>query len=107
MIKQKTQYFVKPQEILQYLITENDNIDTLITCSTGSVELVTYDYHVYRALTAIKKLDKFNFNKLKKFFEVVNVISYEKNTKNKKSIQKDSDVEELRELALGGNQNDR
>ncbi len=97
---QKQKYFIKAETILRYLITDDDATDTMITCKSNDVELITYDYDVYRALASVKEEDKFNFNKLKKLFGVVEVISYTLNKKEQKPILKEEDVEELRKLAL-------
>ena len=55
MIEQKQKYFLKAERILKYLITEDDDTDTLITCKSSEIDLVTSDYDVYQALASIKK----------------------------------------------------
>ena len=49
----------------------------------------------------INEDDNFNLNKLKKFFEVVEISSYENYTKKQKPILKQEDVDKIREEALG------
>ncbi len=106
MIQQKQKYFIKADKILKYLITDDDETDTLITCKSSEIDLVTSDYDVYQALASVKKYDDFNLNKLKKLFEVVEIVSYAQNMKKEKPILKDEDVKRLRKLVLG-EENDR
>ena len=92
--------FLKPDTILRYLITDDLDIEVMIMCKGEKMNLITTDKDVYEALGSIKPYDNFKLNKLVKFFEVVNITSYEDITKNKKPILKESRVEELRKLAL-------
>lgn len=98
--KQKQTMRLKAEAILKYLIGDDDKIDTLITCKTSDVDLVTTDLDIYEALGSIKEYDNFNFNKLKKLFEVTDIVSYKSLRKQEKPILKDERVEELRKLAL-------
>lgn len=107
MIQQKQKYFIKANKILKYLITDDDETDTLITCKSSEIDLVTSDYDVYQALTSIKEYDDFNLNKLKKLFEVIEIVSYAQNMKKQKPILKDEDVKRLRKLVLGVKENDK
>ena len=104
MESQKQKMFVKAETILKYLITDDDATDTLITCKSSEIDLVTSDHDIYRALASIKQYDKFNLNKMKKFFEVVEIVSYAQTMKRLKPIVKEEDVENIRKLALGANQ---
>ena len=103
MESQKQKMFVKSETILRYLITDDDATDTLITCKSSEIDLVTSDHDIYRALASIKLYDKFNLNKLKKFFEVVEIVSYAQTMRKPKPIIKEEDVENIRKLALGSN----
>ena len=105
-MEQKQKFFVKPETILKYLITDDDATDTLITCKSSQVSLLTTDFDVHKALASVKEDDKFNFNKLKKLFEAVEIISYVQLKNQRKPIIKQEDVEKIRKLALGVNQND-
>jgi len=107
MIQQKQKYFLKAERILKYLITDDDETDTLITCKSSEIDLVTSDYDIYQALASIKEYDDFNLNKLKKLFEVVEIVSYAQNMKKQKPILKDEDVKRLRKLVLGVKENDK
>jgi len=98
----KQKLLLKPELILKYFITNDEKTDTLITCKTSNYELTTTDFDVYYALTAIKPYDNFNFNKIKKFFEVVDILSYKKVKGHEKPKITDKDVEELRKKALRG-----
>ncbi|TKJ17888.1 hypothetical protein CEE44_05200 [Candidatus Woesearchaeota archaeon B3_Woes] len=107
MAQQKQKYFIKAEKILKYLITDDDETDTLITCKSSEIDLVTSDYDVYQALASIKEYDNFNLNKLKKLFEVVEIVSYAQNMKKGKPILKDEDVKILRKSVLGEKENDK
>jgi len=101
MVDQKQKLFVKAETILKYLITNDDATDTLITCKSSEIDMITSDYDIYQALAAIKQDDNFNMNKLRKFFEVVEIMSYAQTMKRPKPVLKDEDVENIRKLALG------
>jgi DNA polymerase III sliding clamp (beta) subunit (PCNA family) len=98
---QQQKFFIKSEIILKYLITEDDATDTLITCKSSEIALMTTDYDIYKALASVKNYDNFNFNKLKKLFEVVEVVSYAQHTRTPKPILKDDEVEKIRKLAIG------
>jgi hypothetical protein len=98
---QAQKYFLKAEIILKYLITDDDATDTLITCKSSEISLITTDFDVHQALASIKDYDKFNLNKLKKLFEAVEVVSYAYANKKPKPVLKEEDVENLRKLALG------
>ena len=110
MTQQKQKFFVKASTILKYLITKDDETDTLITCKTSEISLMTSDFEVYQSLASITEADNFDLNRLKKFFEVVEISSYENYTKKQKPILKQEDVEKIRKEALGnmagGNKNE-
>jgi len=93
---------LKPELILRYLISEDDKTDTLIMCNTSDINLITTDQNIYQALCCINKEDNFNLNKLKKLFEVADVHSFKEKFGKEKIIVTDKRVEELRKLALGG-----
>ncbi len=106
-MEQKQKFFVKSETILKYLITDDDETDTLITCKSSEINLVSSDYDVHKALASVKEDDSFNLNKLKKFFEVVEIVSYAQTMRRLKPILKEAEVEQIRKLALGGKENDR
>ncbi|MAG08516.1 hypothetical protein CMO89_03515 [Candidatus Woesearchaeota archaeon] len=100
------------ENILKYLITEDDKINTLITCKGSEFNFITTDHAVYEALGSIKAYDPFKLNKLTKFFEVVKVVSFVNVFKKDKPILKEKRVEELRNKTIklqnsdGGEKND-
>ena len=94
--------FVKPEILLRYLITDDDAVDTLITCKHVEYALVTSDNTVYQALGSISQYDDVRLNRLTKFFEVVDVFSAKEKTGKQKMILTQERVEEIRKLALSG-----
>ncbi|MCK4521522.1 MAG: hypothetical protein KAU20_03030 [Nanoarchaeota archaeon] len=104
-MNQKQKYFIKAEKILKYIITDDDETDTLIMCKSSEIDLVTSDYDIYKALASVKPYDNFKLNKLAKFFEVAEIISYKEKMRKEKPILKENDVEELRKLALEKNNN--
>ena len=104
-MNQKQKYFIKAEKILKYIITDDDKTDTLIMCKSSEIDLVTSDYDIYKALASVKPYDNFKLNKLAKFFEVAEIISYKEKMQKEKPILKENDVEELRKLALEKNNN--
>ncbi|MBS1266878.1 MAG: hypothetical protein MAG795_00847 [Candidatus Woesearchaeota archaeon] len=98
MGKQKSM-FLKASAIIKYFLGTNDEIETLIMCKPTNVELVCYDQSLYEALGSIKDKDEFNFRKLVKFLESVDVVSFKKNLKKEKPLLTDKRVKELRKGA--------
>lgn len=97
--RQKQRIVLDSETILRYLIGKDDKIDTLIMCKGNEIDLAAMDFNVYEALASVKPYDDFKLNKLAKFFEVVDVLSY-RARKGEKPIIKDDRVEELRKKAL-------
>ncbi|MFH1134033.1 MAG: hypothetical protein V1735_06085 [Nanoarchaeota archaeon] len=96
----KQKFLLKPEAILRFLITDNDQLDTLVLCKSSEVELITTNQSVYEALASVKENDSFKLNKLAKLFEVVDIESA-KRLGQKRNILTHERVEELRKLALG------
>jgi hypothetical protein len=92
------------EAILSYFLGTDDKIDTLIKCKPGDIELVCLDQSLYEALGAIKDSDGFNFRKLVKFIESVEIVSYKENFHKSRPVLTDVRVEELRKKALAKNQ---
>lgn len=90
---------LKASAIVKYFLGTDDKIDTLIKCKPGDVELSCYDQSLYEALGSLKDYDGFDFRKLVKFLESVNIVSY-KNKFGSKPILTDERVDELRQDAL-------
>ncbi len=96
----KQKMYLKPETILRFFMGVDDEIDTLIKCKGSEIELVTYDHDLYEALGSLKEYDSLDVRKLIKFFEVVDIISYRKNTGKEKPILTHERVDQLRKLAL-------
>tara|TARA_Y100000310_G_scaffold275909_1_gene292691 strand:- start:6279 stop:6686 length:408 start_codon:yes stop_codon:yes gene_type:complete len=110
--KRKKSITLSSENILAYLITEEDKINTLILCKGSEYDFITTDHAVYEALGAVKPEDDFKLNKLTKFFEVVKVVSYANVFRKEKPILTEKRVEDLRNKTMklnlnGGNENDR
>ncbi len=98
MLRQKS--YLNPETILKYFISKDEKVDTLIICNRPDSNLVTTDHALYEALGSIKENDNFNWRKLVKFLETVQVISYENVHRKTKPLLTDKRVEELRKKAL-------
>ncbi len=94
--------FIKPEILLRYLITDDETVDTLITCKNTEYDIVTSDNTIYQALGSIQQYDNVKLNRLTKFFEVVEVFSAKEKTGKEKRLLTHERVEELRKLALSG-----
>jgi len=97
---QKQSIYLKPEDILSFFLETDDNVDTLVKCKATEVELLTTDQDLYEALGSLQQPDKFELNKLVKFFESVDVISYKRTTRKEKPILTHERVEQLRRVAL-------
>ena len=91
---------INAETILKFLIGNDDVIDTKIICKQPDINLVTTDKDVYEALASVKQYDNFNFNKLKKFFENVEVKSFRDITGKEKGVVTFERVDEVRKTAL-------
>lgn len=96
----KTRKFLAAEAILRFLATDDDKLGTLIMCKPEDVELIASDYNIYEALGSIAKDDKFDMNKLRKFFEVVDIVSYKEGMKKEKPILTHERVDEIRKAAF-------
>jgi hypothetical protein len=96
----KQKMFLQPETIVRYLIMDDDDTDTLILCKSSEVDLVTTDKDLYEALGSVKPYDDFKFNKLRKLFEVTEIMSFKEMEGKQKPILKEERVEEIRKLAL-------
>ena len=92
--------YMKAEMILKYLIGNDNEVDTMISCGANT-ELVTTDHALYEALGSVK--DDFNWRRLVKFLEVVQVISYKNVHKREKPILTEKRVEELRKALEADN----
>ena len=90
---------LRASAILKYFLGSDDKIDTLIKCKPSNVELTCFDQSLYEAIGSLKDYDEFDFRKLVKFLESVDIVSYKKNVKER-PILTDKRVEELRQEAL-------
>jgi len=92
---EEKEYILLPSAILKYLISNDEEIDTLIMCKSSEVKIKTSDKAIYEAMGSIKPYDDFKLNKLVKLFEVVSI----EHAKDK-PVLTDDRVEELRSAAL-------
>jgi hypothetical protein len=92
----KKRAFLTSEAILRYLVTGNDELETLVLCKSSEIELLTSDFALYEALGSIKEKDGFKLNKLVKLFEVIKLVE----DNSPKQVLKEERVEELRKLAL-------
>jgi hypothetical protein len=91
---QQAHQHLHAEEILRYLITEDEALNTLILCNPHQISLVTTDQDLYEALGSIRPYDAFQLNKLTKLLEIVH-------TQHKhKPILTHERVEEIRKKAL-------
>lgn len=97
MQEQNKNVFLTSETLLKYLLTDDDEINTSIMCKNSDVELVTSDHALYEALGSIKDKE-FNFHKLVKLLEVVDVVSLKKTLGKEKSILTEQRVEEIRKI---------
>ena len=96
----KHRHLLKAEDILRYLIANDEKVDTHIMCKPNNIDLITTDYSLYEAMGSIKPYDEFKLNKLTKLLEVVDITTYRHANRKEKPILKDERVEELRKLAL-------
>jgi len=90
----KNQKYLKAEMIYKYLLGDED-IETLIMCKPAEINLITTDQSLYEALGSIKDKNKINYNKLVKFLESVDVLSFKYALKKDRTVLKDDRVDEI------------
>ncbi len=100
MNQETKQMFLNASDILRFLISEDENLNSLIIYNPSAGQLLTSDLEVYKALGSIKEYDTFKMIKLVKLFEVVNIVSHKEKTGREKGILKHEEVEEIRKNAI-------
>ncbi len=98
----RQQFILKAENILRYLITEDEELNRLIIFKPSHIELITDDLSLYEALGSLQESDAFPKNKLTKLLEIVHVSSFRERTKKEKPILTEERVEALRKIALQG-----
>ena len=97
-LRQRKRY-LKAEAIIKYF-QGNDVLETEIMCSS-SKDLVTSDQSLYEALGSFEDKSLIDLNKLVKFLEVVEVVSYKATFKQEKKILTPERVDQLNKLAPG------
>lgn len=97
-LRQRKRY-LKAEAIIKYF-QGNDILETEIMCSS-SKDLVTSDQSLYEALGSFEDKSLIDLNKLVKFLEVVEVVSYKATFKQEKKILTPERVDQLNKLAPG------
>lgn len=90
--------FIKAEAILKYLLGTNEQIETLIICKPNDVQLFTYDQSLYEAIGSLDPEEKQCLQRLTKFLESVDILSYSRTFKHPRVILKQERVDELRKL---------
>jgi hypothetical protein len=107
MQEQSKNMFLTSETLLKYFLTEEEDINTMIMCKDPNTELITTDHALYEALGSVKD-DEFNFHKLVKLLEVVEVVSLKKTLRKEKTILTEQRVDTLRKnIRIGGDKNVR
>jgi len=91
----KKEMFLKAEAIYRYL-DGNERLETLIMCKPADTTLMTTDQSLYEALGSIDKT-KINYNKLVKFLENVDVLSFRSAMKKERKVLMEERVIEIRE----------
>jgi len=73
-MKMKKKMFLEAEAILRYLLDSDDNVDTLVTCKSTEVDLMTSVQALYAALGSVEDRDNFKLNKLIKLLEVTKFV---------------------------------
>ena len=102
MQMQNRTIYLTPENLLKYLLGNDDEIDTLITCKGTEVDLTTYDQDLYDAMGSLTPNDELKMHRLLKLIEVVDILPYRKASGKNKRILTNERVEELRLKAIKG-----
>ena len=73
-MKMKKKMFLEAEAILRYLLDSDDAVDTLVTCKSTEVDLMTSIQALYAALGSVEDRDNFKLNKLIKLLEVTKFV---------------------------------
>ncbi len=86
--------YLRAEMIYKYLIGDED-METLVFCKPGKLDMLTTDQSLYEAIGSIKDKDSINYNKLVKFLENVDVLSFRHALKKKRTVLRDDRVREI------------
>jgi hypothetical protein len=96
---QATRMHLDAVSILKYFLGTENNLETIIMCDSGSVQLVTTDYELYLALGSMSSYELPEHSKLVKFLERVDVMPFRQSGEEKKILTHET-VESIRQTAL-------
>lgn len=96
----KKKYFLTAEDILHYLIQDDEKFDTPIICKQEHIELYTTDLALHEAFGSIKPYDQLKPTKVAKFFENVDVQSYRQAENKEKPVLTHARMDEIRTAAL-------
>lgn len=71
-IKKPAQQLTAPQ-IVRFLTTEDEELDTLILCKSSEIQLDMSEGTLYTAIASLRPSDNIKLNKLAKLLEVTHV----------------------------------
>ncbi|HII29691.1 hypothetical protein COT48_03050 [Candidatus Woesearchaeota archaeon CG08_land_8_20_14_0_20_47_9] len=95
----KQTYYLKTEAIMRFFEGCDDKIDTMIKCKEGELALLTTDHELYEAIGSLKDRNRIDINKLVKFLESVDIVSFRMNLNKEKPLLTTERVERLRKLA--------
>ena len=99
-LKKERVAMLKPHLILRYLASDDDKVDTLIMCNPDNYLLRAYDKDVYEALACLHDDEFSGMSKLRKFFEVVDIVSYRGSAGAMKPVMTEGRMQQIRNFAL-------
>jgi len=73
MIKMRLKNFINKTLIREYLLEQNHEIDTLITCSGSDIRCSTTDRALFDALISFEDRNKIDINRLIKLIEKTDI----------------------------------
>ena len=74
--RSKQKMYLTANSIYRYLLEEDDELETLVLCTSSQVNLITTDQSLYEAIGSIQDKSAISFNKLVKLLEVTDILSY-------------------------------
>lgn len=100
-IRKEGKLILNAPVVLRYFITDKSEIEKVLLAGSGDGnKMATSDLALYEALGSVLEDDRFNWRKVVKFLENVQIVSHENVTGTRKKILTPNRVEEIRKEAL-------
>ncbi|MFO7711200.1 MAG: hypothetical protein R6V53_05540 [Candidatus Woesearchaeota archaeon] len=95
-MKQKQTMYLTAEAIYKYILGIDEDIETLIMCKSGTINLLTTDQSLYEAIGSIEDRSSIDYNKIVKLLEVTEIRPFRVTMKKDRTILTEDRVNEIK-----------